>query len=48
MGFYQGSSAIAVNAAARVSDKVYVTGAIGGGVSSGGKLGGRVGVVIGF
>ncbi len=48
VGFYQGASAIAVNAAARISPNVYVTGAVGGGLNKSGKLGGRVGVVFGF
>jgi hypothetical protein len=48
VGMYEGASAVALNAAGRVSEKVYVTAAVGGGLNKGGKLGGRVGVVFGF
>lgn len=48
VGFYQGASAVSINAAGRVSEKVYLTGALGGGLNKRGKLGGRVGVVFGF
>ena len=48
VGMYEGASAVALNAAGRVSEKVYITAAVGGGLNKGGKLGGRVGVVFGF
>lgn len=48
VGFYQGASALAVNAAARVSESAYITGAFGGGLNKNGQVGGRVGVVFGF
>ena len=48
MGFYQGAQAVAVNFSAKVSEKAYVTGAVGGGLNKDGKLGGRVGFVFGF
>lgn len=48
VGFYQGAQAIAINGAARISPNTYVTGAFGGGLNKDGKIGGRVGVVIGF
>jgi hypothetical protein len=48
LGMYDGATALAVNAAGRVSEKVYITAAVGGGLNKGGKLGGRVGVVFGF
>lgn len=48
VGFYQGAQAVSINAAGRVADKVYITGAVGGGLNKRGKLGGRVGVVFGF
>jgi hypothetical protein len=48
VGLYEGATAIAINAAARISEKAYVTAAVGGGTNKNGKLGGRVGVVFGF
>ncbi|MCY1669810.1 YadA-like family protein [Novosphingobium sp. SL115] len=48
VGFYEGASALAVNAAARVSESAYITGAFGGGLNKNGQVGGRVGVVFGF
>ena len=48
VGFYQGATAISLNAAGRVADKVYLTAAVGGGTNKRGELGGRVGVVFGF
>lgn len=48
VGFYQGAQAVAMNAAARVGAKAYVTGAFGGGLNKRGELGGRVGFVFGF
>jgi hypothetical protein len=48
VGIYEGATALAINAAGRVSEKVYITAAVGGGTNKGGKLGGRVGVVFGF
>lgn len=48
VGFYAGAKSIAVQGAAKVSPNVYVTGAVGGGLNKGGKLGGRVGVLFGF
>jgi hypothetical protein len=48
VGFYQGATAIAVNAAARVAPNTYLTGAFGGGLSKYGDVGGRVGFAIGF
>ena len=48
VGFYQGATAVSLNAAGRVADKVYLTAAVGGGTNKRGELGGRVGVVFGF
>lgn len=48
MGFYEGATAVAINAAARVSESAYITGAFGGGLNKNGQVGGRVGVVFGF
>lgn len=48
VGFYEGAQAIAMNAAYQVSPNVYLTGAVGGGLNKGGKLGGRVGFVVGW
>jgi hypothetical protein len=48
VGVYEGATALAINAAGRVSEKAYVTAAVGGGTNKGGKLGARVGVVFGF
>lgn len=48
VGFYQGAQAVAVNAAAKVGENAYITGAVGGGLNKQGNVGGRVGFVIGF
>ena len=48
VGVYEGATALAINAAGRLSEKVYLTAAVGGGTNKGGKLGARVGVVFGF
>jgi hypothetical protein len=48
VGFYEGAQALAMNAAYQVSPNVYLTGAVGGGLNKGGKLGGRVGFVVGW
>ena len=48
MGFYNGATAVSINAAGKVSSNVYLTAAVGGGLNKQGKVGGRVGVVFGF
>lgn len=48
VGFYEGATALALNAAARVAPNTYVTGAIGGGLNKNGAVGGRVGFALGF
>lgn len=48
VGFYEGATALALNAAARVAPNTYVTGAIGGGLNKNGAVGGRVGFAFGF
>jgi len=48
VGFYNGATAVSINAAGKVSSNVYLTAAVGGGLNKQGKVGGRVGVVFGF
>lgn len=48
VGFYEGATALALNAAARLAPNTYVTGAIGGGLNKNGAVGGRVGFAFGF
>ena len=48
MGFYNGATAVSINAAGKVGSNTYLTAAVGGGLNKQGKVGGRVGVVFGF
>lgn len=45
---YNGAQAISASFGVRVSDNVAVTGAVGGGLNKGGKVGGRVGIIFGW
>jgi len=48
VGFYDSKQAVGFEAAARVSNEVSLTGAVGAGLNGGGDVGGRVGFVAAF
>ncbi|MEY4472728.1 MAG: hypothetical protein RL671_1032, partial [Pseudomonadota bacterium] len=45
---YNGAQAISASIGARVTNNVAVTAAFGGGLNKGGKVGGRVGFIVGW